>query len=316
MKHFLVLLLFITGSISLYGADDDLSISKGTDQEVIAKLSPTVAQTDVWNNAKIEVSFTVPLDASSVQKNNIKLVHLSSKTNEHIDGTIDYDKFDNKVVYTPSTLLSEGIYEVEIKSLKADKAYKTTQIKEIKYRFYVPEVINGHQLPPEPDPVVNDSTLLGIDANGNGVRDDVERHIIIRFSKEVEFPKTKTAIALQYAKAYQFIMENDPKNAFENKSYKKVDYALDCKWYWYDEATKKFNLSSIEGSIAGTKFRLENKIYDNEYKEKLFNTKLRMKAYFYYNASLSGHMLGGGGGVLSSTKDKCDFDIDVLGELQ
>jgi hypothetical protein len=38
-------------------------------------------------------------------------------------------------------------------------------------------VVNGHVLPPEPDPAVNDSTLLGVDANNNGVRDDVERWI-------------------------------------------------------------------------------------------------------------------------------------------
>ena len=38
-------------------------------------------------------------------------------------------------------------------------------------------VVNGHTLPPEPDKAVNDATLLGIDINDNGVRDDVERWI-------------------------------------------------------------------------------------------------------------------------------------------
>lgn len=38
-------------------------------------------------------------------------------------------------------------------------------------------VINGIAVPPEPDPTINNSTLLGIDSNGNGVRDDVERQI-------------------------------------------------------------------------------------------------------------------------------------------
>ncbi|HFD14302.1 MAG TPA: hypothetical protein ENJ34_03265, partial [Epsilonproteobacteria bacterium] len=38
-------------------------------------------------------------------------------------------------------------------------------------------VINGHVLPPEPDPKVNNATLLGVDVNHNGVRDDVERWI-------------------------------------------------------------------------------------------------------------------------------------------
>lgn len=40
-----------------------------------------------------------------------------------------------------------------------------------------PQVINGIAVPPEPDPVVNNATLLGVDSNNNGVRDDVERQI-------------------------------------------------------------------------------------------------------------------------------------------
>ncbi|MDR1285949.1 MAG: hypothetical protein LBJ88_07090, partial [Campylobacteraceae bacterium] len=36
------------------------------------------------------------------------------------------------------------------------------------------KIKHGHQLPPCPDPIKNDETLLGIDSNNNGVRDDVE----------------------------------------------------------------------------------------------------------------------------------------------
>ena len=39
------------------------------------------------------------------------------------------------------------------------------------------ETINDYELPPEPDPKINNATLLGIDSNNNGVRDDVERWI-------------------------------------------------------------------------------------------------------------------------------------------
>ena len=292
MKHFLVLLLLVTGTLSLYGSNDDLSTSKGTDQEVIAKLSPTVAQTDVWNNAKIEVSFTIPLDASSVQKNNIKLVHLSSKTNDHIDGTIDYDKFDNKVVYTPSALLSEGVYEVEIKSLKADKAYKTTQIKEIKYRFYVPEVINGYQLPPELDSQVNNSTLLGIDSNNNGVRDDVEIFII---KKYIDHHKIVTEIGLQGARAYQMIIEN-PLNTEEN--HKALHDAMDCNFYFKDDAEEFGDPILVDHYI------------DDMYHSLQLNTKSRVKAYMEYDKQLSG-------GVYTLTKarkmkENCNFDVETL----
>ena len=295
MKHFLVLLLLITGTLSLYGSSDDLTISKGTDQEVIAKLSPSVAQTDVWNNAKIEVSFSVPLDASSVQKNNIKLVHLSSKTNDHIDGTIDYDKFDNKVVYTPNGLLSEGVYEVEIKSLKADKAYKTTQIKEIKYRFYVPEVINGHQLPPEPDPVVNDSTLLGIDVNGNGVRDDVERAIL----KEYDEPKDRVALALamQYAKAFQIIIK-DPANGLKTKKY------LNAGTYCY------FYYSRLAGKYDDTIYFTKHNDPSKFLKPFQFNTEERIRAYFLYDAALSGKVYQLP--PFDTYKSYCDFNASEL----
>ena len=177
-------------------------------------------------------------------------------------------------------------------------------------------IIQGHTLPPEPDPAINNSTLLGVDVNKNGVRDDVERYIYERFGSDPEYPKTKIALAMQYAKANQFIIGNNPQKAFENESYKKMDAALDCKWYWYDEVTKTFNLSSVEGSIAETEFRLKNKIYDNEFREKIYNTKMRMKTYFYYNASMSEHILSGGGGVLSATPDKCTFDMDSLGEIK
>lgn len=37
--------------------------------------------------------------------------------------------------------------------------------------------INGFEVPPEPDPQLNGSTLLGVDSNGNKVRDDIERVI-------------------------------------------------------------------------------------------------------------------------------------------
>ena len=39
-------------------------------------------------------------------------------------------------------------------------------------------------LPPAPDPSVNNSTLSGVDANNNGIRDDVERQIVGTFSSD------------------------------------------------------------------------------------------------------------------------------------
>ena len=58
--------------------------------------------------------------------------------------------------------------------------------------------ING-DLPPEPDPTANSATLAGVDSNNNGIRDDVERAIYLKYK---DTPRVAIA-ALQYAKELQ-----------------------------------------------------------------------------------------------------------------
>jgi len=287
--------------------DIDIIKAKGTEQSVISSLTPPPVNMDVDQDVVLKAVFDVELDAKHVQKNNVKLKKITESQDFMIDGEVAYDANENAVTFKPSALLTYGYYEVEFNSLKAIKAEKSEQIKEIKYRFYVPEVINGHKLPPEADEILNNSTLLGIDMNENGVRDDVERWIIIKYSKDPKYSKTKTAIALQYAKASQYIIVNDPAHAYENKTYEVFDYAMDCEGYWHNSVTDLLGLDYI-------KFILDNHIFDDAFKSKMFNTRERTKAYWKFNGSLSGHMLGGGGGLLSSTKDKCETDIDALGE--
>ncbi len=58
--------------------------------------------------------------------------------------------------------------------------------------------ING-TLPPEPDPTENNATLAGVDSNQNGIRDDVERAIYLKYKDN----KRVAIAALQYAKELQ-----------------------------------------------------------------------------------------------------------------
>lgn len=62
----------------------------------------------------------------------------------------------------------------------------------------ITEPINGNAVPPEPDSSLNNSTLAGIDTNGNGVRDDVERQLAGKLSLQTDY-----ASAIRYAAAYQ-----------------------------------------------------------------------------------------------------------------
>ena len=62
--------------------------------------------------------------------------------------------------------------------------------------------VMGENLPPVPDPALKDATIPGIDANGNGIRDDVELAI---FEKYPDSARVRAAL-LQYAKASQMYL--------------------------------------------------------------------------------------------------------------
>ncbi len=70
------------------------------------------------------------------------------------------------------------------------------------------EAINGISVPPEPDAVLNNATLAGIDANNNRVRDDVERMVAKIVSSKQQFENV-----LPIIQAYQIvILAPTPKN--------------------------------------------------------------------------------------------------------
>lgn len=60
------------------------------------------------------------------------------------------------------------------------------------------------ELPQEPNKAENDATLAGIDANHNGIRDDVERAIYFKYQESAK----EAAPAFQYAKALQMEFTN------------------------------------------------------------------------------------------------------------
>ena len=64
--------------------------------------------------------------------------------------------------------------------------------------------VSGERLPPEPDPVLKDATIEGIDANNNGIRDDVE---LVIFKLHPDSARIRAA-ELQYALALQMYLIN------------------------------------------------------------------------------------------------------------
>jgi len=178
-----------------------------------------------------------------------------------------------------------------------------------------------------PDKALNDSTLLGIDSNDNGVRDDVERWIYITYNahipctkeiitetlpngmviegvvketcedKAVPYHQIVREIAMQGARAAQIIIQ-EPEKARETTHL--MDAAQDCNIY--------FEIKAIEHNES---ISLDETVIDNEFDAVQFNTVERARAYAKYNFALSG-------GVYSANqtdkeeRDSCDFDVDAL----
>ena len=189
------------------------------------------------------------------------------------------------------------------------------------------EIIHGHRLPPEPDPKINNSTLLGTDSNNNGIRDDVERWIYKRYDsycpcekgiikvvmngKEVLYYKgvavenfniscsdipTKyhpvyVDIALQTARGYQLILEHA-------EQAKEIDHIVSafiaCESYYMTYA-KYFNEPIL------VEERIDDKVFT-----RVFNTKEREERFHVYDSLLSGSVIGTG--KVGEGKNLCDFN--------
>ncbi|MGK0255570.1 MAG: hypothetical protein ACI81I_000170 [Arcobacteraceae bacterium] len=146
------------------------------------------------------------------------------------------------------------------------------------------EVINGYILPPEPDEALNNSTLLGIDSNDNGVRDDVERKIIETYREPI-----KIELMMDMAEVGQMILENPVGDALENQ--KKTSRIGDCGMY-----------------LRRQKQRPSNSI--DFYENSMYNTKQRVRAYLDYNLALSGGVYGSG--PADWVAESCDFDVEAM----
>ena len=131
-------------------------------------------------------------------------------------------------------------------------------------------IVNGHTLPPEPNKTLNDSTLLGIDVNDNGVRDDVERWIYEEYKDKHPI---HIDIAMQAGRAYKKVLET-PERAKEIR--KEVNGALFCGWYYENDAEE-----------FGDPVLVHERI-DTSVKSKYFNTKARNDVYWQYDTLLSG----------------------------
>ena len=154
-------------------------------------------------------------------------------------------------------------------------------------------IVNGHVLPPEPDKTLNDSTLLGIDVNDNGVRDDVERYIYENYEQPIE-----RGIFMQSSRAYNSLLTTQPVKHKENET---MNNAASCHQYWIFEANPK----------PFDKYDFYS--HRDDVKMIQFNTVKRLVAKRKYELSLSGGVYS----LSPISKEKCEFDDNgILGDIK
>jgi len=152
--------------------------------------------------------------------------------------------------------------------------------------------VDGHRLPPEPDPKVNNSTLLGVDINDNGVRDDVERWI---YNEYKDKHPIYIAIMTQAARASRKILI-DPEGegrAQENETSK----VIDCITYYENYA-----------EYFGEKNLLNERIELSHFWHVIyFNTKERNEKLELMSLVASGKVFVGPD--INETKSKCSEEV-------
>lgn len=152
-------------------------------------------------------------------------------------------------------------------------------------------VVNGHVLPPEPDKTLNDSTLLGIDVNDNGVRDDVERWIYEMYDHPIE-----RGVFMQLSKALQYRIGH----ADEAWKYRQpTSDAVTCSSYWEDPSPYPIRINNYKTPA-------------DELRPIQHNTQLRKSDNDAYQKALSGGVIEDNGLDPEEWIEKCHFDANDL----
>ncbi|MDQ7083802.1 MAG: hypothetical protein Q9M36_02240 [Sulfurovum sp.] len=234
---------------------------------------------------------TVTLVALTANPNTIALSEHNSTTLAVLAKYADNSTLDvtQKATYSSS----DNVVDVEKGVISSNDSGTATitigyEDKTTTVQVEVYETIEGHRLPPEPQNP--DATLLGVDVNDNGVRDEVERWIY-KEMPTYHHPEIERVIAMQQAKADQMALV-DPTNK-EDNVLDAIHRADDCWWYY--EHIKNIDDSSVEA-------------FNIKLRDKSFNTKNRLNTYFEYDYSLRGRSFI----VTGEKSTDCDININVI----
>jgi len=277
MKAFMCAVTLVLAAVLISGCSD------GKNRNALTSEHPSVAA------FKPTVSTPIDPTLKSLElKSAAEELPENSETNVSVIATyVGREESDTNIVeINNGKLLAKAEGTVTI---RAEAGGKLSPEKSIT----VYKVIHGHRLPPEPDPQLNNATLLGIDSNNNGVRDDVERWTILKYKDNHPIV---TLIGLQGARAAQIIIQ-EPKKARETRIV--FARAYNCSYYF--QFLAKYNDEQL---------LIDKYVFGEEFKYIQFNTSQRVRAFAEYNSVLSGGVYG-----IPGSKDaraQCDFNVTEM----
>jgi len=264
------------------GSDDSNSTIGGGNDNTTT--SPTVAL----------VSLKLIVDKTSLNKDENTTVKVmatySDNTSKEVTDNVEWVVIPSDAVKMTSTTLTA--LQDKATTVKAKLNTVTSDAVSLNITW----IVNGHTLPPEPDKATNDSTLLGIDVNDNGVRDDVERWIYERYKDEhpIMIP-----LKMQLSRAHQKIIVDTSKARETDKFMVDAD---NCAWAFTSLSANYFGRKPLVLKDSETDIK---EMKEMDYIQ--FNTTQRARAYGLYNQTLSGGVYDSGW-ESDSWIENCDFD--------
>ena len=288
------------GATALDAVDGNVSVSiSGTvDTSRVGNYTVTYTATDSAGNEanvtrSVEVINVTPTLSSLSLESNVTTVNVGETVQLSVVGTYSDNStniVDENITYIISPVENAEVNGSVLTALKDGNVTVQAKVGTILsnvLNLNITWAVNGHTLPPEPDPQVNNATLLGVDVNNNGVRDDVERWIYETYRHPIE-----RGVFMQLSKALQYRIEN-PKEAWK---YIYIEgKASECLIYWSD-VKNKVNYIDINQRIQNIQF----------------NTEARKESDTIYQKTLSGGVIEDNGLNANELIKQCDFSVEGL----
>lgn len=161
---------------------------------------------------------------------------------------------------------------------------RNTIAKPLPVSLVITEKTHHSNLPPDPGEAGRE-TLLGIDSDLDGVRDDVQRYIYSTYPDDEKVRLALTQIAMEYQGILSDADDRDA--AFRHAT--RMSRHGECLFYIQEEL-------SLDTHAA--------------LKAVILNTKERSIAYIRYSDNLAGEFIIGA--PVKKWKESCNFDIDAM----